>query len=83
MRFAPVAHAVENFLWLADGIDWAFRKNVQVFVCDNGGDFENLVDFRAEARHFHVDPDEIGGVLHKIDNEGIKGIKGIKEEVTG
>ena len=64
MRLAPVAHAVENLLWLADGIDGAFREDVQILVRDDGGDFENLVDFRAEARHFHVDPDEIGGILH-------------------
>ena len=64
MRLAPIAHTVENLLRLADGIDGAFREDVEIFVRDDGGDFENLVDFRAEARHFHVDPDEIGGVLH-------------------
>ena len=64
MRLAPVAHAVKNLLRLADGIDGAFREDIQIFVRNDGGDFENLVDFRAEARHFHVDPDEIGGILH-------------------
>ena len=66
MRLAPVAHAVEKLLRLADGIDGAFCKDVQILVRDDRGDFENSVGFRAEARHFHVYPDEIGGVLHSI-----------------
>ncbi len=64
MHLAPFAHGIKKRLWLADGIDGAFREDVQVFVCDDGGDFENPVGFGAEARHFQIDPDEIGFVLH-------------------
>jgi hypothetical protein len=34
-------------------------QHVEVLVGDDRGDFDDAVHFGLQARHFHVDPDEV------------------------
>jgi hypothetical protein len=44
---------------VADGEHRTFGQNDQVFVGDDGGDFEDRIVVRIQTGHFQVDPDEI------------------------
>ncbi len=55
----PVIHAGEDFGGRADREDGAFRDHVQRGIRHHGGDFEDDIGIRVQARHFEVDPGEV------------------------
>ena len=55
----PVVHLVECFIRLVDREHRAFGDDVQVRIGDDDGDLNDAVVVRVEARHFHVEPDEV------------------------
>ena len=59
----PVVHAVEHAGRLIHHQRGRFGDDLELRGGYHDGDLENPVDFRVEAAHFHVDPDEVVGVL--------------------
>ena len=62
----PLIHGGERFIALMHGNHRTFVKNVEVLVGNNGRHFNNTVHFRLQARHFHVNPNEIVFTVGRI-----------------
>jgi hypothetical protein len=63
----PVIHGSHDLIRLMDGNHGAFGKDIQPGICDNGGDFDNLVILRIQTRHLQVYPDQIVGILRHVN----------------
>ena len=53
----PVVHFCEGFIRLVDGNHRAFAENIEVFVGDDGGDFDNDIVETVQSSHFQINPD--------------------------
>ena len=75
VRFGvPSVHAAQNLGRLTNGHHWALVKDVELSVRDDRCHFKHAIDFRLQAGHFHVNPNEvvvrIGGIA--LDAAGHK-----------
>ena len=53
-----IAHGGQGFFWLEDHKVRTFGDDVQLIVCDKGGNFHNYIGLRIEACHFEVHPNQ-------------------------
>ena len=69
--FVPLIHAIKDRIRLMDHPRRALGNGIQLRVGDDKGDFDDAIGIGAEARHFHIEPDESILILcHKFKQRG-------------
>lgn len=61
----PVVHLRERLVALMDREHGPFDRDVEGRIGDDDGDLDDAVGVRVQARHFHVEPDEVQFVANE------------------
>ena len=62
----PFIHGREPGVTLVHCNHRPFGQSIELGIGDDGGDLDNHILIRIQSGHFHIDPNEIAGVLHVL-----------------
>lgn len=76
MIYTPRIHIVQDFVGLMNDVLDALVEDLQILVRHNAGHLQDLVRFIIQARHLHVNPNQVrAGHLRGRQGRGISGMR--------
>ena len=61
----PLIHRIQQYIRLMNRQHWAFGNDVQVFIGNQGGNFDDDILLRLQPGHFQIHPHQIFFLTHK------------------